>query len=226
MIKFILTDIEGTTTDKSFVYETLFPYFKENMISFIKDNLNHTEVTKVLQEVKDTVLKEVDRLLEDEEAIEQLIIWTDTDRKHTALKQLQGMVWKAGYQQGTLKGHVYSDVVPALQKWHQSNIGLGIYSSGSVSAQKLLFRHSIEGDLTPLFSHYFDTHVGHKQEISSYQNIQQQIGIPAEQILFLSDVEGELEAATQSGMQVKHIVRKGTIPSAKFEIATDFTFAL
>ena len=226
MIQFILTDIEGTTTDKSFVYETLFPYFKENMVSYIKDNGDQKEVAKVLQEVKDTVLKEEVRSLDDEEAIEQLIIWTDTDRKHTALKQLQGMVWKAGYHQDTLKGHVYSDVVPALQKWHRSGIGLGEYSSGSVSAQKLLFQHSIEGDLTPLFSLYFDTHVGHKQEMTSYQNIQQQIGFPAEEILFLSDVEGELEAAAQSGMQVKHLVRKGTIPSVKFEIATDFTFTL
>jgi enolase-phosphatase E1 len=226
MIKFILTDIEGTTTDKSFVYIMLFPYFKENMVSYIRDNADHEEVVKVLEEVKDTMLKEDDRLLDDEEAIEQLIIWTDTDRKHTALKQLQGMVWKAGYQQGTLKGHVYSDVVPVLQKWHQSGIGLGIYSSGSVSAQKLLFRHSVEGDLTPLFSHYFDTHVGHKQETTSYKNIQEQIGLPAEEILFLSDVEGELEAAAQSGMQVKHVVRKGTIASAKFETVIDFTFSL
>lgn len=226
MIKFILIDIEGTTTDKSFVYETLFPYFKENMVSFMKDNADQTEVSKVLQEVKDTVQKEAGRLLDDEEAIDQLIIWTDTDRKHTALKQLQGMVWKAGYQQGTLKGHVYSDVVPALQKWHRSGIGLGIYSSGSVAAQKLLFQHSIAGDLTPLFSLYFDTHVGHKQEISSYQNIQKQIGLPAEKILFLSDVEGELEAAAQAGMQVKHLVRKGTMPSEVFETFIDFTFTL
>jgi enolase-phosphatase E1 len=226
MIKFILSDIEGTTTDKSFVYETLFPYFKENMVSFIKKNAAKKEVAQVLQDVKDTVLKEDVRLLDDEEAIERLIIWTNIDRKHTALKQLQGSVWKAGYQQGTLAGHVYSDVVPALQKWHRSGIGLGIYSSGSVSAQKLLFRHSIAGDLTPLFSQYFDTHVGHKQEITSYQNIQQQIGIPAEKILFLSDVEGELEAAAQSGMKVKHVVRKGTVPSTKYDIATNFSFSL
>jgi len=226
MIKFILIDIEGTTTDKSFVYETLFPYFKQNMVAFIKKNEDQTEVGKVLQEVKDTVLKEEARLLDDSEAIKQLIIWTDIDRKHSALKQLQGMVWKAGYQQGTLNGHVYPEVPPALQKWHRLHIGLGIYSSGSVSAQKLLFRHSVAGDLTPFFSHYFDTHVGHKQEVTSYQNIQQQIEIPANQILFLSDVEGELEAARLAGMQVKHLVRKGTIPSLKFIPVPDFTFTL
>jgi len=221
MIKYILTDIEGTTTSISFVVETLFPYFLAH-IDEVSANLSQEKVRYQIEVVKATVLEEENRRISDVEAIDFLAHWCKTDRKHPALKALQGMIWKNGYLNGQLKGHLYPEVAELLKSWKKKGYKLGIYSSGSVPAQKLLFGNSVAGDLTPLFSDYFDTVVGHKREKASYLNIKTALGLAAYEILFLSDVTEELDSSKEAGMQTIHLVRPGTTPGNQHQIAKDF----
>src|SRR5690606_28765418 len=163
-------------------------------------------------------LAEVARLGElDAEDVEAQIAllsqWMAEDRKITPLKALQGMIWKYGYEQGHFKGHVYPDAVDRLRQWHAEGVQLYVYSSGSVQAQKLIFGYSECGDLTPLFSGYFDTNIGGKREVDSYRQIVAELGLPAAQVLFLSDIEEELQAAQAAGMQVCWLVRTRALPS-------------
>ena len=215
-------DIEGTTTSIAFVKEVLFPYASAHLPAFIKENSTQEQVKQELASVKSTVLEERGATLTDEEAIQQLLQWIKEDRKHTALKSLQGYLWKRGYEEGDYKGHIYEEVLPVLEKWYASGLQLGIYSSGSVEAQKLLFGYSEKGDLTPLLSAYFDTKIGHKREVSSYQNIQQALELPPRDILFLSDVEQELDAAKSAGFNTIQLVRPGTTPSTKHTTTQNF----
>ena len=221
MIKYILTDIEGTTTSISFVVDTLFPYFLDH-IDEVESDLDNPLVQSQLSLVKETVLQEENKHIDDQESVKYLIEWCKEDRKHPALKALQGMVWDAGYKNGLLQGHIYPEVASKLNQWKNSGLQLGIYSSGSVPAQKLLFGYSEAGDLTPFFSHYFDTSVGHKREQLSYQNIQKAIGLPAEEILFLSDIEQELDAARLAGFSTCKLTRPGTDPASSHKTANNF----
>ncbi|HEY6986443.1 MAG TPA: acireductone synthase, partial [Rhodanobacteraceae bacterium] len=142
-----------------------------------------------------------------QEIIELLIRWIDADRKSTALKALQGMIWKAGYEDREYRAHVYPEVPARLREWERSGKRLFVYSSGSVPAQKLFFAYTEAGDLTPLFSGYFDTETGPKREAESYRRIAAAIGMPASDILFLSDVIEELDAARTAGMQTTLLAR-------------------
>lgn len=214
-MQFILTDIEGTTTDINFVHKILFPYAFENLPNFVRANLQNPAVVTALDQTRQTLLEEGLPAESTEDLINGLLSWITADRKHPALKQLQGLIWKVGYDSGGFKGHVYPDVVPALERWKQQGIPMGIYSSGSVGAQKLLFGHSEYGDLNGFFSENFDTAVGHKREVASYQNIASQLGLPPAEILFLSDIEEELDAAEAAGMQCLQLLRPGTIPSMR-----------
>ncbi len=234
MISFILTDIEGTTTAVTFVYEVLFPYFKNHFLNFYTQNKENPIVKEAIALTEKTVLEEnLDKNINSEkkhfsekEILDTLLHWVDIDRKHTALKNLQGLVWAEGYQKGEILGHIYPDVPPQLEKWKNQNIGLGIYSSGSVSAQKLLFGTTAFGNLNPYFSYYFDTNIGHKRDVNSYHNIQKQINVPAEEILFLSDIPQELVSAKEAGFQVIQLVREGTKPSPGFPQVEDFSTIL
>lgn len=219
MIKAILTDIEGTTSSLSFVKEVLFPYAREHMEEFVTSNLEDSTVRQALDDVDN----EVGRLLNVDEAIAQLVAWIDEDRKITPLKALQGLIWEAGYADGDFHGHVYPDVVGHLRRWQASGIDLYVYSSGSVHAQKLLFGHTADGDLTPLFSGYFDTRIGAKTAADSYRRIQEKIGLPADDILFLSDVPEELEAARAAGMRTTQLVREGAVAGSDHPVAADFS---
>jgi len=221
MIKYILTDIEGTTTSISFVADVLFPYFLEH-IDEVRNTINEPGVRMQIEAAKATVLEEDGRQINDDEAIGFLEYWCRSDRKHPALKALQGMVWEKGYKNGSLKGHVYPEVPAMLKAWKEQGYKIGIYSSGSVPAQKLLFGYSEAGDLRPIFSDYFDTVVGHKREIQSYKNIQLALGLPAEQIVFLSDIEQELDAARSAGMQTVKLLRPGNDPQSTHRTAADF----
>jgi enolase-phosphatase E1 len=221
-IQYILTDIEGTTTSVSFVYETLFPYFSAHCADYIQKHLHEPNIRTQIEAVKETVWVEDKLQITDNQAIEKLLYWTKTDRKHTALKTLQGYLWRVGYENGEIKGHIYADVPPALAKWQQNAIQMGVYSSGSVEAQKLIFGFSNFGDLTPYFSDYFDTNIGHKREITAYQNIQQQLQIPAQNILFLSDVEAELDAAQSAGFRTIQLLRANTMASEKHPTVKSF----
>lgn len=160
MIKAILTDIEGTTSSLSFVKDVLFPYSRERMADFVRRHGQEPAVRLLLDEV--ARLAGVNHT-DDNRITEQLVRWIDEDQKITPLKALQGMIWEEGYRRGDFKGHVYEDAVRNLRRWQERGIRLYVYSSGSVQAQKLLFGHTGYGDLTPLFSGYFDTAVGGKE---------------------------------------------------------------
>ncbi|ATR84252.1 acireductone synthase [Pseudomonas sp. FFUP_PS_473] len=205
-IKAILTDIEGTTSAVSFVFDVLFPFAARHLPDFVRTHAAEPAVAAQLQAVR---TDSNEPAADVERVIEILLQWIAEDRKATPLKALQGMVWAEGYQAGLLKGHVYPDAVEALKRWHQEGYALYVYSSGSIQAQKLIFGCSEAGDLTPLFSGYFDTTSGGKREAQSYRTIAQAIDLPAEQILFLSDIVEELDAAQQAGMATCGLVRQG-----------------
>jgi enolase-phosphatase E1 len=207
MIKAILTDIEGTTSSLSFVKDVLFPYARERMAEFVRAHAAEPAVRRELEEVE----KISGKSLNDAEIIAQLIRWIDEDKKITPLKSLQGMIWEDGYKKDAFKGHMYEDAVRHLQQWHQAGLRLYVFSSGSVQAQKLLFAHTACGDLTPLFSGYFDTTSGNKREAESYRRIVAAIGAAPGDVLFLSDIKEELDAARAAGMQVTWLVRDGAL---------------
>lgn len=205
-VKAILTDIEGTTSAVSFVFDVLFPYAVEHLPAFVLEHAHEPQVAQLLDAVReDSAEPEADTI----RVIEILLQWIADDRKATPLKALQGMIWQQGYANGQLKGHVYPDAVEALKRWKQQGYALYVYSSGSIQAQKLIFGCSEAGDLSPLFSGYFDTTSGPKREVGSYQRIAEAIGLPADAIVFLSDVVEELDAAQQAGMQTIGLVREG-----------------
>ncbi|HEY8098414.1 MAG TPA: acireductone synthase [Methylobacter sp.] len=206
MIKAIVTDIEGTTSSILFVKDVLFPYARVNLADYVRSHADDPQVKPLLEDV----CKEVGSELSTEQIIAQLIEWIDEDKKVTPLKSLQGMIWEAGYRQGDFKGHLYDDTAVNLKAWKDQGLDLYIYSSGSVYAQKLLFAHTEYGDLTPLFSGYFDTHIGGKKEQQSYDNIAAQLAIPPNQLLFLSDIKEELDAAKAAGFETIWLVRDGT----------------
>ena len=218
MIQAIVTDIEGTTSSIDFVHETLFPYARKHLRSFLHA---HGQEPAVQAELA-AVAQEVGRELSLDEAADVLERWIAEDRKITPLKSLQGLIWAQGYAAGELQGHVYADTPECLRQWHEQGIRLYVYSSGSVAAQKLIFGHSSAGDLTPLFSGYFDTHIGHKREAASYQRILDTLDLPPASVLFLSDVVEELDAAQQAGMQTLQLVREGTQAGTRHPCATRF----
>lgn len=205
-IKVILTDIEGTTSAVSFVFDVLFPYAAKHLPDFVRQNAERADVAEQIAAVRrDSNEPQADV----ERVVEILLSWIAEDRKATPLKALQGMVWEQGYQAGQLKGHVYPDAVDALKRWHLAGYQLFVYSSGSIQAQKLIFGCSDAGDLTPLFSGYFDTTSGPKREAQSYTNIQQAIGVEPQDILFLSDIVQELDAAESAGLKTCGLAREG-----------------
>jgi len=217
-IRLILTDIEGTTSSISFVHEVLFPYAKQHLPAYVRARSQEPAVRAILAEVRDTVITEENRPIggggiagggeiDDERCAEVLLHWMAIDRKHPALKRLQGVIWRDGYEQNLYKGHVYADVPAALARWQSAGYMLGVYSSGSVEAQQLLFAHTAYGDLTPCFSAYFDTQVGHKREVASYRHIAQRTGVAPSGILFLSDIQEELDAARTAGFQTVQLLR-------------------
>ena len=205
-IKAILTDIEGTTSAVSFVFDVLFPYAAKHLPAFVREQAGRADVAEQLAAVR-RESNEPDADVE--RVVEILLGWIAEDRKATPLKALQGMVWEQGYQAGQLQGHVYPDAVEALKRWHQDGLQLFVYSSGSIQAQRLIFGCSVAGDLTPLFSGYFDTTSGPKREAQSYVNITQAINLEAGQILFLSDIVEELDAARAAGMATCGLAREG-----------------
>jgi enolase-phosphatase E1 len=209
MIKAVVTDVEGTTTSLSFVKDVLFPYAREHLQAYITLHAGDPKVREQL----DAVCREVGAELTDQQIIEQLLQWIDEDKKITPLKTLQGMIWEAGYKNADYTGHVYEDAVENLKKWHAHDVKLYVFSSGSVYAQKLIYGYSGAGDLTPLFSGYFDTRIGSKREVGAYQHIVKEVGEPAESILFLSDIKEELDAAKDAGMQTVWLVREGVVDS-------------
>lgn len=220
MIRAIVTDIEGTTSDIAFVKNVLFPYAHAAMEEYVLSQKENSAVADILAEVAEIEGKPG---MSEAEAIDVLKRWIDEDKKVTPLKTLQGFIWQHGYEMGDFTGHIYDDAAAGLREWHAAGIQLYVYSSGSIFAQKLLFGHSDTGNLMPLFSGYFDTTTGGKREQQSYEKIAAAIGIPVDQILFLSDIIEELNAARDAGMQTCALNRDGLIENANgHPIAVNF----
>jgi enolase-phosphatase E1 len=207
-VRAILTDIEGTTSSISFVKDVLFPYARRALPGFVREHGDEPEVRRWL----DAVATEQGGICGDDTIVEVLQGWIDADRKHTALKALQGMVWDAGYRNADFTAHMYADAAVALREWHDAGHPLYVYSSGSVPAQKLFFGHSDAGDLTSLVSGWFDTEIGGKREAQSYTRIAEAIGVAPGDILFLSDVVEELDAARDAGLQTVLVDRRADYP--------------
>ncbi|MFN5983311.1 MAG: acireductone synthase [Fluviicola sp.] len=218
-IKYILTDIEGTTSSISFVADELFPYFRKNIhvLKSLKDN------ETVKQAYEETILlsQELENktISSDDEIIDTLYRWSMEDKKYTPLKAVQGVLWENGYKSGELKGHVYPEVKDQLEKWSKQNIQLGVFSSGSIAAQKLIFGYSVSGDLTPYFSNYFDTKTGTKRDVQTYSKIAEILSLNPTEILFLSDIYEELEAADLAGFQTIQLVREEIVNNWKFQVS-------
>ncbi len=220
MIRAIVTDIEGTTSSIDFVHQTLFPYAKARMRDFLRRHGHRAEIGALLHDVAHLEGRQLTR----EDAADVLERWIAEDRKATPLKTLQGMIWREGYEAGELEGHVYDDAPEYLSRWRKAGVALYVYSSGSVEAQKLIFGHTRFGDLTPLFSDYFDTRIGGKKERQSYEKIHESIGTAAGEILFLSDVGEELDAAAAAGFKTCQLLRdEKTKPSPAHPHARDFS---
>ena len=203
MPRAIVTDIEGTTTSLSFVHEVLFPYAARRLPGFVRERGHEPQVRRLL----DGALRLTGAAPSDEALVEVLRGWMAEDRKVGPLKALQGLMWEEGYRRGDFQGHVYEDAARRLREWHARDLRLYVYSSGSVYAQMLLFGHTPYGDLTPLFRGYFDTGIGGKKEPESYAAILRELGLPGADVLFLSDVRAELDAAAASGLCTACLVR-------------------
>ncbi|NOT88766.1 MAG: acireductone synthase [Lysobacter sp.] len=216
MTTLILTDIEGTTSSISFVKDVLFPYARDALPGFVRQHGLRDDVRRWL----DAVATEHGAVCSDDVIVEILQGMIDEDRKHTALKALQGMIWGEGYDNADFTAHIYPDAATMLRQWHAAGHPLAVYSSGSVPAQKLFFGHTDAGDLTTLFGGWFDTEVGHKREAGSYREIARRLDRPAEDILFLSDVVEELDAAREAGMRTMLIDRLEDYPQPRFDAAT------
>jgi enolase-phosphatase E1 len=183
----LLLDIEGTTTPIAFVTDTLFPYARARLVSFLSREGRADEASAFLAEM-------------------------DRDSKSTELKALQGRIWEDGYRSGELTGTVFEDVPRAFARWQSAGTPIAIFSSGSVLAQQWLFRRSSAGDLTPFIAQYFDTEVGPKRDPASYARIAATVALPPSSITFVSDVVAELDAARAAGMQTIMSLRPGNHP--------------
>jgi len=223
-IRGILLDIEGTTTPIAFVHEVLFSYARSQVKKFLAEHFGSAELLADLQRLREEHAIDLKQNLQPPALVEgrrdaeidfivAYVSWLmDRDRKSTGLKSLQGKIWKQGYLDGTLKAQLFADVAPALERWRRAGLKISIFSSGSALAQRLLFAHSEAGDLTGFISNYFDTTVGSKTDVESYRQIAAAFGLKASEVLFISDVVAELDAASAAGMQTLLCVRPGNHP--------------
>jgi enolase-phosphatase E1 len=235
----ILLDVEGTTSSVSYVYDVLFPYARKQLHNFLTRHWKEERVQRVCELIaKDAgassfeewcgsnspeLIPLLNRETNDETQIDksiarveaEVIRQMDRDAKLTGLKELQGLIWTDGYNAGELLSHVYEDVEPALKSWKSAGLDVRIYSSGSVTAQKIFFANSEAGDLLPYIHGHYDTQIGPKRAAASYKAIAADMSASTGEILFLSDVVEELQAASDAGMLVALVVRPGNAPAPK-----------
>jgi enolase-phosphatase E1 len=218
----ILLDIEGTTSSVSFVYDVMFPYVRKHLTFEVVSHWEEPEYNEAFEQIaRDAGQASLERWLKAagltrdnplgaaELVCREVTRLMDADAKATGLKQLQGLIWQSGFESGELKAHVYDDVPPALTRWNRAGKDVRIYSSGSVQAQKLFFGHTIAGDLLPQFRGHYDTTTGGKKEPESYRRIAADFSLPAADVLFLSDIVAELDAARAAGMATALVIRPG-----------------
>lgn len=219
--KVILLDVEGTTTPIDFVAKVLFPFSSEHLDEFLSASRHRADVQAALDRSHEAWTAETDLASRPDWSVRGDMAGASAwlrrlialDRKEPGLKAIQGFIWEEGYRQGTLRGDVFADVPGAFARWKNAGLRIAIYSSGSVLAQQLLFRHGVAGDLTPHIDAHFDTAVGGKRESASYSRIAQALQVDAGSVLFASDIEAELDAACEAGMRTVLMRRPGNAPT-------------
>ena len=221
-VRGILLDIEGTTTPISFVHEVLFSYARKQLKHYLTQHWDSAEMLADIARLREEHASDVEAKLNppelrgenrNDEVVAYVNWLMDHDRKSTALKSLQGKIWRQGYLDGRLKAQLFADVAPALRRWHQAGLSINIFSSGSTLAQQLLFAHTVAGDFTDVIDNYFDTASGPKTAVESYRRIAAALHLPAPGILFISDVVAELDAASEAEMKTLLCVRPGNAPT-------------
>lgn len=230
-LQHVLLDIEGTTCPVSFVGEVLFPYAQQQLPVFLAEQAQNPTVKNLIDKVFEAWSQDTDPeavslgkryAAKNIEAATNYLSWLiEKDRKLTPLKELQGLIWRQGYDKGILKAPLYADVPEALKRWRDAGLRLSVYSSGSVNAQKLLYQHSTYGDLSNLFDHWFDTNTGGKHYPESYGTIAKALNTNPDQVVFISDRKSELKAAQEAGFKVVFSQREGnpeTDPGSYIEI--------
>jgi enolase-phosphatase E1 len=199
-----LIDIEGTVGSIAFVRDVLFPYAEKHMNAYVTAHLDDPHLQSILHEA---ALEAGVDLHDLNGILTVLHQWAAEDLKVTPLKQLQGLIWVEGFESSGIRGHLYDDAIEALRRFNGAGVKLYVYSSGSVPAQKLLFGHSVAGNLLPLFSGFFDTTIGGKRARSSYETIAREIAVAPGDVVFFSDNAHELDAAREAGMQTVQLAR-------------------
>lgn len=207
-----LIDIEGTVGSIAFVRDVLFPYAKERMDAYAHAHAEEPWMRAILDEAAHEAGVDVRDL---PSILHALHTWADNDVKVTPLKELQGRIWVEGFESSGIRGHLFPDAIDALHRFHDAGVKLYIYSSGSVAAQKLLFAHSVAGDLLSLFSGFYDTTIGGKRDAASYERIVNELGVAPNNVIFFSDNTAELDAAREAGVQTVQLARPqdGTVPA-------------
>lgn len=225
-VRGVLLDIEGTTSSISFVHDVMFPFVLQRLDQFLRDQWDRDDVQAACQQLAvdagHTSLQQWcaaqagGSTHSDERKFAQQLVGDEVRRlmaddvKATGLKALQGLIWHEGFQSGELRAHVYPDVLPAIRLWRSAGIDVRIYSSGSIAAQKLFFGHiDGHGDCLSLFSGHYDTTIGGKKDRESYARIVADWELSPTQVLFISDIAAELEAAAAAGLQTRASLRPG-----------------
>lgn len=217
----VLLDIEGTTSSISFVYDVMFPYARRELDGYLEARWHDEDCRAACAQLARDLGFDSLAAFAGEDATEaeqrlmvrgEVVRLMEADAKTTGLKQLQGLIWKEGFESGEMRAHVFDDVPPALLRWNANGLDVRIYSSGSVPAQRLFFGHTEYGDLLRHFKGHYDTTTGAKREAGSYAAIADDFDLPADEIVFLSDVIAELDAASTAGMKTCLCDRPGNKP--------------
>ncbi|QDU99263.1 acireductone synthase [Lignipirellula cremea] len=217
----VLLDIEGTTSSVSFVYDVMFPFVRRELEGYLAAAWEEPDLQQTCEQIAidaghasldEWAGAEADAAARQALVRDEVVRLMDGDIKATGLKQLQGLIWRSGFDSGELQAHVYDDTPEALQHWSEARLDVRIYSSGSIAAQKLFFGHTIAGNLLPWFRGHYDTTTGPKKEPHSYAQIAQDFSLSPQEIVFFSDVVAELDAARTAGLQTVLLTRPGNAP--------------
>ncbi|KEZ77741.1 acireductone synthase [Salinisphaera hydrothermalis] len=199
----IIVDIEGTVSDAGFTRDVLIPYAESHLGPWIERHAERPDVAEALEALAQAAGEpevDVPRLIE-------LAEFGLVERDSGPVAALCHLLWRDAYQAFELTGHVYDDAVAALQAWTDDHRALFTYSAAPSEAQRLLLAYSEFGDISGLFSGFFDRRIGAKKNADSYTAIAQALGENPGSLLFISDTRGELDAAKQAGLQTCWIAR-------------------
>ncbi|WP_371741911.1 acireductone synthase [Herbiconiux sp. VKM Ac-2851] len=204
----LVVDLEGTTSAAGFILGDLYDYARPRLAAWIDEHSDDAAIAEAREQVIRDASLPADATTDAVVAV--LHEWMEQDVKATPLKTIQGQIWAEGFARDEISSHFFDDVIPKLRDWHEHGVALAVFSSGSVASQVPWFRHSPEGDLTPLITDYFDTiKAGPKKEAASYDAIASALGVPAAELVFFTDNPGEVAAALEAGWQVVAFSREG-----------------